>query len=340
MSGARIDTANVEATIDKLFGTGTIEDDTAQQSASADNQAADGEATDEQQEGAAQSGSDTPRGGTADGAGAAEQKPAARPQAARNGDLIGPNGEVLARGGAERRYYETAQRATRELNTVKGRLTAVEAELNGYKAAATLPTQLGLGPAEVTTAMQFMSHWKQNPVEAAKKMLAELTAAGYNIDELKGGVDVSAIKKMIEDNIAPFKQDREAQTREQQIAQEVQREIEDTFAEFPWAAQQQRELDAVLQQFPGAPLREVVLRVEAWAYRNGYDVNQPLTPQVLARQQNGGSQQAAPPNNARGPARTGAAPNSTPRRNVAADTSRSNRDIVREVMREHGLNLE
>jgi hypothetical protein len=257
------------------------------------------------------------------------------------GDLIDPNnGNVIARAGNERRYYEAARNAQTEVMRVRTELDRTTAQLEAFREAAVLPQQLGLQPAEVSTAMQFMAHWKKNPVEAATKVLTELRAMGYEVDGLGASVDMGALKKMVNDAVAPFQQDREAAAREAEVAQTVDRELNNLYRAFPWAQGQQQELMNLLDADKTLTLREAALMLQSYALQHGYDLNQSLAEQALAQQN--GNKQPQRPSNARVPAPspTGDAPIVPRRPGTATGHERRNRDIVLEAMREAGLNIE
>ena len=367
MSGRR----GIEAKIDSMFGTGSDDDaDDAQ------NNVIDGEATEQEQDDGTSAqppaqgeqeaargkptrqDADTQRDDNAGEGGAQQRRPQQRggqdPQgqqqqqrrlpANNNGDLIDPNtGTVVARAGNERRFYEAARTAQQNVQRVAGELERVTTELNAFREAASVPRELGLNPQEVTNAMQWFAHWKQNPVEAATRVLTELRAMGYEVEGLGGQVDMAALRRMVQEAVSPFQQDREAAQREQEVSQRVDAELNALYTAMPWARGQQQEMMNLLDADPTLTLREAALHLQAYALQHGYDLSKPLRPQVLAAQNGGGGQQQQPqrPNNARlpAPSTTGDVPLTT-RRVTSAGHERSNRDIVKEAMREAGLNID
>ena len=66
----------------------------------------------------------------------------------------------------------------RETQALRTELETAKRDLQTFREAAQLPTQLGLTPQDTTTAMQFMAHWRRDPVGAARNMLTELRLAG------------------------------------------------------------------------------------------------------------------------------------------------------------------
>ncbi len=289
---------------------------------------------------------DTKQGGTVDPNSKPTEAKQPEPKATPNPhDIVDPRtGEVIAAAGKERRWYEESRRAKTEVNELKQKFTLVETELNAFKQAAVLPQQLGLQPAEVASAMQFMAHFKANPVEAAKKVLAEVQAAGYTIPEL-GGTDVAAIKQIVNEAIKPFNQDREAVNRQTQLEREVEQEYDNLVAEMPWVTVQDEDLAKIMAKDPTLTLREAALRLENFALRNGYDLNRSVEVQYFEKQQSSTVQPTAPAprvNRAAAPAATNAVTGNTPvvPRNPAVTTNHSTRDIVREAMREAGINVD
>lgn len=280
---------------------------------------------------------------------AADKQQQVTPRPTDDGDLVDPRtGQVVARSGRERRLYEQQRAVEKAVGPVRQELENTKAQLQAFREAAALPTQLGLNPQDVTTAMQFMSHWRRDPVGAAKNMLTELRAAGYNVDELASTVDAGAIRRMVMDAVAPFQQDREATRLQAEQHAAAQREVQQLHAEMPWTTLQERELSMILQADDSLSLREAAYRLHLWAVQNGYDINQPIADQYNARQAQPHGQQApqqqAPtpqPNMARapGPIASGNGP-LVERRGSSLGHERSTKDIVRESMREAGLIVE
>lgn len=274
----------------------------------------------------------------------ANQRQEGRVRPTEEGNLVDAQGNVIARAGRERRLYEQQRAVERAVTPLRQELDQTKAQLQAFREAAQLPTQLGLNPQDVTTAMQFMSHWRRDPVGAARNMLTELKAAGYNLDELGSTVDAGAIRRMVMDAVAPFQQDREAerQRAEQQAA--VQREIESVFTDMPWTRNQQSELALVLEADPQLPLREAAYRLQVWAIQNGYDIWKPIGPQHEAAQQQPQPapipQQQQPVRQARAPGPPANGGNIVQRMGASLGHDRSTRDIVREAMREAGIPVE
>ena len=261
------------------------------------------------------------------------------------GDLVHPHtGEVIAKAGRERFLFQRMRDEHLRAENTTRELEAVRREVEAYKQASTLHTQLGLAPNDVTNALQFMAHWKRDPAGAAKEVLTAIRAMGHNVDDLGSHVDMGAIKQLVSESIQPFVEDRQARTIELEAEQAAQREIDEVYARYAWAADRSAELKLILDddiakakkegRQSTLTLREAALQLAEYAIANGLDLYKPIAPQVQAIQ--AGTQRQ---NNARVPTRTSST-SVQPRRNVPASESMNSRDIVRQALLDAGINIE
>lgn len=362
---------DIESRIDTMFGTGDDDTtDTATTTTTTEN-ADGGSSTTEgggeasttegaAKQAAAPAGSQQPAASTG-----GEQQPATQPVDGRqgaqpqtppsgrlpannNGDLVDRNGQVVAKAGNERRFYEAARNAQVDATRLRADNERVSTELKAFRDAAVLPQQLGLVPVEVANAMQFMAHFKSDPLGAAKKVFAELQAMGHNLEGITGSVDMAAIKQMVNDAVSPFVADRSTVQRQQEIATAVDTEIAQVFNQFDWAQHQEEALQDVLRADPNLSLRDAAMLTENFALRNRYDLTKPLRAQHLAATSGQPQQQQVQQpvhqqhnNAAMQPAPAATASDAVvPRRTTAVNTDRSLKDIVRESMREAGLRVD
>lgn len=128
-------------------------------------------------------------------------KPAARgPQ-----DLVDPRtGQVIAKGGNERRLYENGQREKIRADKVTNELATVQTRLQAFELSASVGTQLGLSPEQVTTGARLVKSWLDDPVGTINNLLTLAQSQGHNIDGIGKGTDVNAIKNMIAEHMKPF----------------------------------------------------------------------------------------------------------------------------------------
>jgi hypothetical protein len=91
-------------------------------------------------------------------------------------DLVDANGNLIAAGGKERRFYETAQREKHRADQAASKITQLVGQLKAITDAGTVGTQFGLTPEEVTTGAQLIAQYKKNPVETIQYMLTQAQA--------------------------------------------------------------------------------------------------------------------------------------------------------------------
>lgn len=274
-----------------------------------------------------------------------DAKPPTQPtQAAKPGDLVDRDGKVIARAGAERRHYEAASRFRTEATQYKTQLDKVTTELNAFREAAQMPTQLGLSPDESATGLQLMASWKSNPVGVLQYLVEQAKAAGHNVDTLGGpATDVGAIKQMIAQELAPFRQQSQAAQQSEQINTAAQQQVDQLVGDYGEQALTNgpalaKLIDASATQGRPMTVEQAYLRFNAWCYQQGFDPHQPIDPQIAGRASPPATQQRNPP---RPNGRAVAAPNGVIPMDTQAGISGSEttRDLVRGAMRDAGFNV-
>lgn len=276
-----------------------------------------------------------------------KERPAQQAQGPKPGDLV-VNGQVVAKAGAERRHYEAAQRATREVQTARSELQRVQTELNAFREAASMPRELGLSPDESTVGLQLAASWKANPVGVIQYLVEQAKAQGHNLEGIGGITDVGAIKRMLEAELAPFRQQAQSvqQSTEAQTAAKAQ--LDDFVSAYGQEALTNSEalsklIDAAANSGQHFNLEQAYSRFAHWCQQNGYDPHQPIDPQIAARSQPA-AQQSQPATRQSAPRPSGravAAPTGVAPIDTAAGVTggESTRDLVRMSMREQGFNV-
>lgn len=269
-----------------------------------------------------------------------EQAPKAGP-----GDLVDREGRVLAKAGAERRHYEAAQRATRDVQSVRQQLQQRDAELAAFREAAQLPTQLGLSPEESSTGLQLAHSWKNNPVGVIQYLVEQAKAAGHTLDGIGGMADPGAIKRMIAEEMAPFRQQATQLQSQTEANTAAQQQIDGLVSAYGNEAMVNAEalsklIGAAAEAGSPMNLEQAYGRFTNWCIQNGYDPRNPIDPQIAAKQQPTppATQQSQPP---RPNGRAVAAPNGVIPMDTAANITgnETTRDLVRIAMREQGFNV-
>jgi hypothetical protein len=214
-------------------------------------------------------------------------------RADQRGNLIGPDGKVVAKAGFEARMYQETQRSRRELAVEQTRsqdlssrlsraielgqqfhqrVESLTAQLNDRNTAA---SRLGLNDSESIQAMQLASEAKRDPVATIKKILTMAAAAGVDVTRIgiaPGGVDTAALMGLVQNEIrgamTPLQQRMQAeqlQTQQQEVAQRIYRETENELNSFFSANPAAREYIPVFHAVLSEPRFQHMSMGEVWA---------------------------------------------------------------------------
>lgn len=263
-----------------------------------------------------------------------------RPTAAQNGDLVDAQGNVVARAGNERRFYEQARMAEHAITQIRVENSQLKQKLSAYDDAWKSYEAAGVAPADVPAAMALIARFRKEPVAAVKDLLTQMANSGIDISPVtgqnSGTMDSVALKRIVDDALKPFMQERQQRTEQEANMTRARQEYDGFIAQYPHAEANLDTLRQMIQRYPNVPLETMWLRIENWAVRNGLDPSQPFN---LQQQQNGG----APTDTRRGlpngrfSARGATVSRGNNNGQLAPDAS--SRDIVREAMREAGYNV-
>tara|TARA_R110000824_G_scaffold114740_3_gene265449 strand:- start:806 stop:1774 length:969 start_codon:yes stop_codon:yes gene_type:complete len=260
------------------------------------------------------------------------QRPTSGPQ-----DLVDGQGNVIAAGGKERRFYETAQREKQRADSVSRELNTLKSQMDAINNAGTVGTQYGLSPDEVTTGAQLIAAYKNDPVEAIQYMLTQAQSNGYNVDGItSGGTDMQAVKQMLDNALAPILGEHQERA-DTQAANDRALEIYNEFnSKYPDSAVHEDSLTRLLQQDPNLSVEAAYFKLQSYYAQRGLDWTKSLT--TLQTEQD--AQQAPVSVNTQPQPPDGG---SVPHANVTdtaqvADVSTSTDDIIRQAMSEAGIN--
>ena len=261
-----------------------------------------------------------------------QQRPTSGPQ-----DLVDGQGNVIAAGGKERRFYETAQREKQRADSVSRELTTLKSQMDAVNNAGTVGTQYGLSPDEVTTGAQLIAAYKNNPVEAIQYMLTQAQSNGYNVDGItSGGTDMQAVKQMLDNALAPILGEHQERA-DTQAANDRALDIYNEFnSKYPDSAVHEDSLTRLLQQDPNLSVEAAYFKLQSYYAQRGLDWTKSLT--TLQSEQD--AQRAPVSVNTQPQPPDGG---SVPHANVTdtaqvADVSTSTDDIIRQAMSEAGIN--
>lgn len=211
-----------------------------------------------------------------------QQKPK---QAAGSQDLVDGQGNVVAKGGIERRHYENSQRFKGEAQRLTRENQGLQSQLDAIKESGNLGTQYNLTPDQLVTGAQLMRGFLDNPVETVKTLLTQAQAAGHNIDDLgNGGIDASAIKRMVDDAVKPLIAEQETRNVTQQNEQESLRIYNEFMTRYPDAKVHEGALAQLLQREQTLSPEAAYFKLRSFYLENNLDWTKPYTT-ILQEQQ-------------------------------------------------------
>jgi len=253
-------------------------------------------------------------------------------------DLVGADGQIIATGGKERRFYETAQREKSRADNITKELETVKAQMDAINNAGTIGTQYGLSPEEVTTGAQIISSYKENPVETLSYMLTQAQSAGHNIDALLtggGGMDTQAIKQMIDNAVKPLVTEQQGRAETTAASAESQRLYNEFSTRHPDAAIHESSLARLLTEDSTLSPEAAYLKLQNFYLQKSLDWNKPLD---QLQQEHDAQKVQGPVENTQQQLPNGKVvqANTTDTASVA-DVNTSTGDIVKDAMREAGI---
>lgn len=212
-----------------------------------------------------------------------EQKPIKPKRNNTSQDLVDENGNIIAKAGAERRFYEENVKLKRDrdiFNTqvmpkLRQNYDAMVARVKAYEDAMSSMKSGDLTPEDVQTGMDLIRQWKKSPQETLKFLLTQAKGYGINIEGV-GGIDTNAINQMLDEKLKPFMQEREAKLQQQQIQQRSIQQYNDFIQRYPDAERHTEELAYLLRKNPNMSLDAVYFMLRNHYSTKGYDFNTPL----------------------------------------------------------------
>jgi hypothetical protein len=248
-------------------------------------------------------------------------------------DLVDAQGNVVATGGKERRFYETAQREKARADTAERDISTLQAQIEAINNAGTLGTQYDLTPEEVTTGAQIVAAYKNNPIETIQYMLTQAQASGHNIDAIGGnGMDMGAVKQMLDTALKPLVAEQTERVDTQEANDRALQVYNEFSAKHPDAAVHENSLARLLQQESTLSPEAAYFKLRSYYLERNLDWTKSL--ETLQAEQKAGpsanTQQAVPDGNVTEARVTDTA--------QVADVNTSTSDIIRQAMEDAGIN--
>lgn len=198
-------------------------------------------------------------------------------------DLLDADGNVIAKAGAERRFYEENVKLKRDrdiFNTqvmpkLRQNYDAMVARVKAYDDAMKSMQAGDLTPEDMQTGLNLIRQWKKSPQDTLKFLLTQAKSYGITIDGV-GGVDAGAINQMLDEKLKPFIQERETRIRQQQVEQQSIQQYNEFIQRYPDAEKHTDELAYLLRKNPNMSLDAVYFMLRNHYSTKGYDFNTPL----------------------------------------------------------------
>jgi hypothetical protein len=250
-------------------------------------------------------------------------------------DLVDAAGNVVAAGGKERRFYETAQKERQRAEGLTKNVETLQAQLEAINNAGTVGSQYDLTPEEVTTGAQIIAAYKNNPIETIEYMLTQAQASGHNVDAIgqNGSMNMNAVKQMLDSALKPLVSEQNERV-ETEAANSRAQEIYNNFnSQYPDSAVHEDSLAQLLQQEPSLSPEAAYFKLRSYYMERNLDWTKSLEMLQSEQQQQQPSvntQQAVPDGNV--------IPNRVTDTAQVADANTSTSDIIRQAMADAGIN--
>jgi len=253
------------------------------------------------------------------------------------GDLTLRDGSVI-KGGATRRIYQRGlenERLAPQLQEMQTKLQNAEQQVQSYNQAFETIRGSGLNAQESAVAHQLFAEYKKDPARVINHLLTQAKQAGIDVGQVGQGVDVNAIVNALRQEIAPFRQDREAQEQAREREQQVERQYNDFMSRYPDAKPHEDEIGILLEKRNDLSLDGAYYALRNYYQQRGYDWNLPLADNIAR-------ERGAQGNNARNPVphgRGSGGMQTAPQTHTAPMASENETwdNIVGDAMRQSGL---
>lgn len=208
-------------------------------------------------------------------------------------DLVDANGNIIAKAGAERRFYEENVRLKRERDNFNQRVLpelrrnydAMLAKVQAYENTFSSMKMGDLTNDDVQLGLELIRQWKKSPENTLNFLLTQAKRSGINIDSGANSVNMEAINQMLDDKLKPFYQEREAIEQNKRIESESRQIYNDFVSKYPDAKIHSNELAYLIRKNPNESLDSIYYQLKMHYMQNGYDFNTPLAEILKQKQQ-------------------------------------------------------
>ena len=208
-------------------------------------------------------------------------------------DLVDEEGNIIAKAGAERRFYEENVKLKRDkeifntkvLPTLKQNYNSMLAKVQAYDETFKALRAEDLTHEDIQTGIELIRQWKKSPADTMKFLLTQAKSYGINVEGVTSGIDAAAINQMLDQKLQPFIQEREAKEQERQAQIKAKKTYDNFMAKYPDAINHTEELAYLYKRNPNASLDTLYYQLRSHYAENGYDFNTPLAEILNSRKQ-------------------------------------------------------
>lgn len=173
-----------------------------------------------------------------------------------------------------------------ENRTLQAELAKRDDTIKSFQELQTSVQNYGLSPQEAQIGFQLAANWKTDPGGTIQKLLTYAASKGINVEGAPAqAVSREMLASIIEEKLAPVLQKARLEEQETQETIAAQRQATEFLTEYPDAAVHEQDIANIMQQHSLTPQRAYV-ELYKYAAMQGLDWNQPLAPQVRAKQAN------------------------------------------------------
>lgn len=261
-------------------------------------------------------------------------------------DLVDPvTGQVVAKGGIERRVYERADRALRENQRLTRELQQRDETLRGYGEVMRVGQETGVSVQDQVNAIRVYADFMRDPVRVLTSLVEEVKARGYPLPFLTEGVtpgmDLNAIGRMIDGKMQPLVAERTERQRQEEVQRNAARELDTFIDKYPDARHNLDIIGRMMERDRGLSLQDAYMQLFVWCQNSGYDISQNVLAQVQAARQAHGEPKQPSPQEMRRPLPNGRSANGggvqDTQNTQSFDENASWSDIIRHSMRQAGM---
>lgn len=212
------------------------------------------------------------------------------------GNIVEANGTVIAQNGFARRIHEQNQRQAQVNEQQNQQINALSSRLEERNILTDTARSYNLDNDDIAMALDIANKVKTgNVVAAAKDIVTLLAAQGHNVSEILGddvgdSIDMRAMKQLLDQRLGPIETQRNDNEQVEAQQQQAQKEY-NLFLTNNHNADIHEEAIVGVMKAQGCNPQQAYNQIVQYSHQHNFDFNQPLGPQLEARQAADNAQQ-------------------------------------------------